>query len=139
MNYKRLLSSMLLIITLICFGLVAYAEDDTGSAYASALINSYSVRLTNSGTTLSASASVTAKAKYDQVGFSTLKFQKYTDGSWVTVKTISAVYRYEAASYSGTHTYTGESGEKYRVVCTFYVRNGTTSDSRTSTSSSITL
>lgn len=139
MNHKLILSFILIIAVLTSFSFTVYAEDDAVDTYASSLINSCSVSLAKSGTKLSASASVSAKGVYDQVGFSTLKFQKYTDGSWVTVKTISAVYRYEAASYSGTHTYTGESGGKYRVVCTFYVRNGTTSDSRTSTSSSITL
>lgn len=139
MNNKLILISILFIATLVFFNFSAYAEDEAVDTYASTLINSCSVRLSDAGTSLNAAASITTKAKSDQVGFSTLKFQKYTNGSWVTVKTVSAIYRYEALSYSGTFKYTGESGEKYRAVCNFYVRNGTVSESRTFTSDSLTF
>lgn len=139
MKRKPFLIASLIVIITVCLSFTAYAEGSDLEPYASELIGRYSLKITPSGTTISATAAITANATSDQIGFSSLKFQRYSSGSWITVKTISAVYKYDAASYGGTYKYTGESGEKYRAVCTFYVRNGTTSQTRTSTTSSVTL
>ena len=136
---KRTFFFTLLLVMFTAFCFTAYADNDGISTCASDLINSCSIETTRSGTTITASATVSAKDVYDQVGISTMKFQQYVDGSWTTVKTYSAIYKYETSAYAATRTYTGVSGEKYRVVCTFYVRNGVTSDTSTVTGSSFTL
>lgn len=137
MRNKFMVFTVIALFLITC--ITAYAEDHEIAPYASDMINSCSVQLSGNGSVLTATAKITAKAVYDQVGFSTLKFQKYSSGSWVTVKTISSVYKYETSTYRGLHTCTGTTGEKYRAVCTFYVRNGTSSDSYTHTSSTFTL
>lgn len=137
MNNRIIFVTIVTLLVLSC--IAAYAEDAGFTPYASDVISGASVTIGNDGSTITATASVSARTMSDQVGISTLKFQKYNNGTWITVKTVRSVYKYDATVYRGSHTYTGESGEKYRVVCTFYVSDNGISDTLSKTSSTVTL
>lgn len=132
-------SVILLIFCLsLCIASTALAKNDI-VPFASDLIKQYSVSIScsNSGT-VTATASIVATKPVDKVGFSLIRIEEKQGNSWKTVKSTTNVYRNGANRYSKALTYQGTSGKQYRAYAKFYVKNGSSSDSRTKYSSTIT-
>lgn len=136
---KRFISAILvLILTLCCYPIGIAADDDSISTYASDLITSCSLTVSNpSGTVIKATATVAATDTYDVVGTSVMRIQerKTSTSAWTTVASITGDYGYDVSSHRTVLKYTGVSGRQYRVTCTYYVREGSHSDTSSNTSS----
>lgn len=138
---KRYLALILVIITLICIGSIAMADED--NTRASNYFNSYGITLSKPGSNkINITFSCTAVGTASQIGVSTYSVQRYDedDGSWTAVTgLLNGSYSYNASSHSFAKTFQGVAGEKYRVKCTFAcVKNGTM-ESKSYTSRSVTL
>ena len=138
---KRYLALILVIITLICIGSIAMADED--NTRASNYFNSYGITLSKPGSNkINITLSCTAVGTASQIGVSTYSVQCYDedDAHWYTVSgPHNGSYSYNASSHSFAKTFQGVAGEKYRVKCTFLcVKNGT-AESKSYTSRSVTL
>lgn len=66
-----------------------------------------------------------------KVGLEYIKIQKYENGRWSTVKTLSSdMYKYNSATFHSIHTYGGEVGEEYRALVKFYAGDDKGSDTK---------
>lgn len=138
---KRYLALILVIITLICIGSIAMADED--NTRASNYFNSYGITLSKPGSNkINITFSCTAVGTASQIGVSNYYVQRYntTSGEWATVSgPHNGSYSYNASSHSFAKTFQGVADEKYRVKCTFAcVKNGTM-ESKSYTSRSVTL
>lgn len=138
---KRYLALILVIITLICIGSIAMADED--NTRASNYFNSYGITLSKPGSNkINITFSCTAVGTASQIGVSNYYVQKYDADNleWDTVSgPHNGSYSYNASSHSFAKTFQGVAGEKYRVKCTFLcVKNGT-AESKSYTSRSVTL
>lgn len=138
---KRYLALILVIITLICIGSIAMADED--NTRASNYFNSYGITLSKPGSNkINITFSCTAVGTASQIGVSTYSVYRYDedDAGWLLVSgPNSGSYSYNASSHSFAKTFQGVAGEKYRVKCTFLcVKNGT-AESKSYTSRSVTL
>ena len=133
---KKFLSFIVLAL-LISMLSIAYADEI--QPYASELFNSTSVLVTpNSNGTTTFAASATATGSIDKLGFTSLTIQAYIDGSWQSVYRISNKYSYNSSLFAYSYTYDSVEGRKYRMVVNFYASDGSTTDTRTRTSGSVT-
>lgn len=107
--------------------------------YASTLILSNRISISNSGSTITAEASITTKVIADKLGFSSIKIQVKQGTQWVTVKSVSSQYKTNGASYTYTLTYTGTAGNEYRAVAGFYAEDEGVSETRSGTSSTLSI
>ena len=138
---KRYLALILVIITLICIGSIAMADED--NTRASNYFNSYGITLSKPGSNkINITFSCTAVGTASQIGVSNYSVYRYDDDDlvWELVSgPNSGSYSYNASSHSFAKTFQGVAGEKYRVKCTFAcVKNGTM-ESKSYTSRSVTL
>ena len=141
---KRYLALLLVVLTMVCLGAVAYAEaDESVGARSSNYFSTYGISLSKPGSnkiyiTFSCSAVGTAS----QIGVSNYTIYRYDsdNGYWDLVSgPHDGSYSYNASSHSFAKTFQGVSGEKYRVKCTFLcVKNGT-AETKSYTSQSIKL
>lgn len=132
---KRIISVVLLFTLLFSMFAAAHAA----TTRASELISVTSITATvKSGGVVKFTASMSATGIVDQVGFTSIKIQKYSGGSWSTVKAIYNKFGYDRISYAYTTSYSGTVGTKYRAVVGYKVVDGSSSDTRTRTSSSVT-
>lgn len=107
--------------------------------YASSVINSTSVAITpNSNGTITLSTIITGTKKLDKLGFTSLTIQAYIDGSWQSVYRISNKFSYDATIHGYEYTYDSVKDRQYRMVVNFYASDGSTTDTRTRTSGSVT-
>ena len=74
----------------------------------------------------------------DKIGFNEIRVEEYYSNSWRTVKTVTSKYGYDVGSYSYAVTYDGVAGRQYRVFVEYYAEDGEISDTKTTTSTSIT-
>jgi len=107
--------------------------------YASTLIMSNGISISNSGSTISANASITTKVIADTLGFSSIRIQVKQGTQWVTVKSVSSQYKTNGVTHTYTLTYTGTAGNEYRAVAGFYALDGDISDTRSATSSTLSI
>ena len=138
---KRYLALILVILTILCIGSVAMAEED--NTRASNYFNSYGITLSKPGSNkINITFSCTAVGTASQIGVSNYSVYRYDDDDlvWELVSgPNSGSYSYNASSHSFAKTFQGVAGEKYRVKCTFAcVKNGTM-ESKSYTSRSVTL
>lgn len=138
---KRYLALILVIITLICIGSIAMADEE--NTRASNYFNSYGITLSKPGSNkINITFSCTAVGTASQIGVSTYSVQRYDedDGSWTAVTgLLNGSYSYNASSHSFAKTFQGVAGEKYRVKCTFTCSKNGTFESKSYTSRSVTL
>ena len=138
---KRYLALILVIITLICIGSIAMADED--DTRASNYFNSYGITLSKPGSNrINITFSCTAVGTASQIGVSSYYVQRYDedDAHWYTVSgPYSGSYSYNASSHSFAKTFQGVAGEKYRVKCTFLCVKDGTAESKSYTSRSVTL
>ena len=139
---KRYLALILVILTMLCVGSIAVAEED--NTRASNYFNSYGITLSKPG---SAKLNITfactsAGGTASQIGVSTYAVQRYDEdaGSWTAVTGwLNGTYSYNASSHSFAKTFQGVNGETYRVKCTFLCVKDGTAESKSYTSRSVTL
>ena len=138
---KRYLALILVIITLICIGSIAMADED--NTRASNYFNSYGITLSKPGSNkINITFSCTAVGTASQIGVSNYSVQRYDedDSEWVTVSgPNNGSYSYNASSHSFAKTFQGVAGEKYRVKCTFLCTKNGTTETKSYTSRSVTL
>jgi hypothetical protein len=115
-------------------GVTAYAGTN-----ASSLISSYSTNLTANGTTLTVEIDVVGTQVCDTIGASQVIIQKKVNGGWQFEANLGSSFSYNSDSHLGYLYYTGTSGCEYRAVVTIYACKGNTSDSKTSTTSPVTI
>jgi hypothetical protein len=133
---KRLFCTTILSVLLI------FVMSITASAnmVASQTLSSYSVNLSNpQGTTININISVIATDVSDYVGASSIIVQKKVGNSWNNVASLGSRYSNDDNSYFGTLTYNGEAGNQYRVTVTAIAKQGNVIDSKSCTSSPITV
>ena len=135
---KRIMALILVALSLLCLTSFALADEEA-STWSSNYFQSYGVSVTKLGggkigITMSCSAVGTAS----QLGVSSYSVQKYTDSGWVTVASATGTYKYNVSSYALSKTFNGVAGEKYRVKCTFLCTKNGTSETKSSTSPSVT-
>jgi hypothetical protein len=106
---------------------------------ASSIITSCSGGIDNDGTLITVSYNVTATNICDDIGVSQVIIQKKINGIWNNVATFPQDYAHNCTAMSGERTYYGTAGGEYRAIITFYARRGSVSDSKTSTTASITI
>lgn len=144
MNMKRYLALLLVVLTMVCLGAVAYAEaDESVGARSSNYFSTYGISLSKPGSnkiyiTFSCSAVGTAS----QIGVSNYTIYRYDsdNGYWDLVSgPHDGSYSYNASSHSFAKTFQGVSGEKYRVKCTFLCTKNNTTETKSYTSQSIKL
>lgn len=138
---KRYLALILVILTMLCVGSIAVAEED--NTRASNYFNSYGITLSKPG---SAKLNITfactsAGGTASQIGVSTYSIHRYDeDAGWVVVSgPHNGTYSYNASSHSFSKTFQGVNGETYRVRCTFTCSKDGTFESKSYTSRSVTL
>ena len=138
---RRYLALILVILTLLCIGSVAVAENE--NTRASNYFTSYGITLSKPGSSkINITFSCTAVGTASQIGVSNYYVQRYDadDLEWVTVSgPHNGTYSYNASSHSFAKTFQGVSGEKYRVKCTFLCTKNGTTETKSYTSNSITL
>ena len=135
---KRIWALILVVLAVFCFSSIAFAEEEN-TTRASNYFQSYGISISKLGSgkigfTMSCSAVGTAS----QLGVSSYRVQKYTDSGWVTVANGGSSYKYGVSSYALSKTFNGVAGEKYRVKCTFLCTKDGTSETKSSTSPSVT-
>jgi hypothetical protein len=135
---------LLVIVTMLTTSALAVNNGDVSGnsvsvIQASRYINTCETLITaNSGGEIAINCAVTGTGTMDTIGVETLNIQKYSSGSWITVKSYNSLYEYDSVQASVSATYIGAVGSQYRVVAKFYVANSSGSDSRTMTTSSVT-
>lgn len=116
---------------------VSYSESI--QPYASSVISSTSLIITpNSNGTISLGTSIVGTKKLTKVGFTSLTIQAYIDGSWQSVYRISNKFSYDSTAHAYSYTYDSVKDRQYRMVVNFYASDGSTTDTRTRTSGSVT-
>ncbi len=139
---KRYLALILVILTMLCIGSVAVAEED--NTRASNYFNSYGISISKPGSAkLNITFSCTsAGGSASQIGVSNYSIQRYNSdtGYWEVVSgPHNGSYSYNASSHSFSKTFQGVNGETYRVRCTFTCSKDGTFESKSYTSRSVTL
>jgi len=143
---KNIIHAFILLVVVSMLTTSALAADNVdvsgnsvSAIQASRYINTCETLITaNSGGEIAINCAVTGASTMDTIGVETLNIQKYSSGTWITVKSYNSLYEYDSMQASVSATYTGAIGSQYRVVATFYVANSNGSDSRIMTTSSIT-
>lgn len=129
---------LILVAMLLCIGVVAFAESN--NTRDSNYFSTYAVSLSPTGSgkvniTFSCSAVGTAS----QLGVSAYRVYRYDDGSWTLVSgPHSGSYSYGSSSHSFAKTFSGVTGEKYRVSCTFLCTKNGTTETKSYTSRTVT-
>ncbi len=122
---------MMIILTVTAFaGFVPFASDNIRTA---------NVTLTGSGTSLSATVTVSGKGICERIGISSFSIQEKRDGAWVTVKSAVPGYNSNSMNYSNTITFTGLSGCEYRARASCYATLSGTTSTASPSSTTVTL
>lgn len=134
---KILVLFVALVLAISNVGIAALADEV--QPYASDLINSYAISISSdSDGVISAIARVAANTVVDRLGFPVIRIEKKVGSAWTSVKSTSGKYKDNASQYSYELTYQGTTGTQYRAYAEFYALDGSSSDSRSRTSSTIT-
>lgn len=141
---KRFLALLLVVLTMMCIGTIAYAEiNETADTRASNYFSTYGIALSKPGSNkINITFSCSAVGTASQIGVSNFSVQRYDeeDLEWVTVSgPNNGSYSYNASSHSFAKTFQGVAGEKYRVKCTFLCTKNGTTETKSYTSRTITL
>ena len=143
-NMKRFLALLLVVLTTVCIGTIAYAEtNESADTRASNYFSTYGIALSKPGSNkINITFSCSAVGTASQIGVSNYYVQRYDedDSEWVTVSgPHNGSYSYNASSHSFAKTFQGVADEKYRVKCTFLCTKNGTTETKSYTSRSVTL
>lgn len=83
-------------------------------------------------------ADVSSIRPIDKLGMSEISVEEYYGGTWRTVKTVTNKYGYDTAVYSYLVSYDGVAGRQYRAYVEYYAKDGSVTDTKTTTSASVT-
>lgn len=124
----RLLSASMVIICLLS---VTHA-----SLYASQQISECSTKLVISGNTVTAYYKINGTSIMDEIGASKIVIQRYTNSSWVPVKTFTkfntaGMVDYNTISHTSSVSYTTTQSGTYRAVIELFATLDGETDSRT--------
>lgn len=134
---KKIACIILIVALLIPFANIASASSI--QPYSSELFSSTGVLISpKSNGTIVISTSTTATTVIDKLGFTSLTVQAYIDDSWQSVYRVSNKFSYDASIHGYSLTYNSVEGRKYRAVVKFSATDGSTTDTRTRTSGSVT-
>jgi len=139
---KKLFRIVALIIML---GTIASTTANAAPISASEYISSYAAVTTKSGTKLTVTYSVDGNTLMTSIGASKITiYEKNGSAAWKVVKTFSypattGLRSSNAASHYSSVTYTGVAGRQYYAVVEFYAGNSTGSDTKTSSTNTVTL
>ena len=110
---------------------------------ASKYISSYNAVIYSSGNEITVDCSITGTGRMKTIGIKSVKIYTSSGTNVATYSYTTDGYEYLMGSDTGRKTasvsYTGVSGRSYYAVVTFYVSDGSGSDSRTHTTKTITL
>lgn len=109
------------------------------SEYARADISGV-IRLAKSGTTLYGSYTTSYTYAVDRIGVKNVKLQyKSSLGVWYTLVTLDNRYVTNDSFYAGSFTTTGTFGRTYRLKCTHYITNDSTTQTRSNETEELTF
>lgn len=111
------------------------SESNFISTYSSGLIQTTTLSLAKSGSTLIIKATTKGSDAVKKCGFTYIKLQQYKNGSWVNYKTYEDVYK-ESTSCTVTKSISAAKGYKYRVVAQHYAKKSLLSTEKISNSTS---
>lgn len=135
---KRIITILLIAVSILCLCSNCLAEDNLDTR-ASDYFASYGISLSSGGSgKINFTMNCASHGTASQLGVSTYSVHKYTDSGWVVVASGNGTYKYSTSSYALSKTFSGISGEKYRVRCTFVCTKNGTSENKTYTSRTIT-
>jgi hypothetical protein len=114
-----------------------------GLLRASPTIASYSANISktsSTGNTIDVEFYIIGTNTCDVIGVSQVVIQKKVNGDpWEDAATLTGAYEYNTHVMSGHKYYTGTTGIQYRAIVYFTATQGSISDSKTYTTSSITI
>ena len=126
-RFTRIVSFFLVAVLL--FSTVAFAVEEAGARASNYFFASSVYLYKTTGTTFQAWFDVKAVGIMDELGASTIKIQRSSDGeTWTTMKTYSKadypdlIYE-NTARHAACVTYTGTSGYYYRARVELYAKN----------------
>ncbi|MBU5437196.1 hypothetical protein KQI42_04195 [Tissierella sp. MSJ-40] len=132
---------LIMIISFMCNPKITMADDDivvTPCASDYILLTSVNAEAGAKGK-IEISTEIKGTKTLKKVGLEYVKIQKYENGRWNTVKTLSSdMYKYNSATFHSIHTYGGEVGEEYRALVKFYAGDDKGSDTKIVFSNSVT-
>lgn len=98
------------------------------------------IRLAKSGTTLYGSYTTSYTYAVDRIGVKNVKLQyKSSLGVWYTLVTLDNRYVTNDSFYAGSFTTTGTFGRTYRLKCTHYITNDSTTQTRSNETEELTF
>lgn len=134
---KRIITILLIVLSLIIC-CTALADDET-SPRASNYFGSYGISVSKLGSgKIGFTMSCTSMGTASQLGVSSYTVYRYDNGSWTYIASGTGTYKYNVSSFALSKTFNGVAGEKYRVKCTFLCTKDGTSETKSSTSPSVT-
>lgn len=142
MKRKIQFASLLLVVVML-LSFPVYAEGQSRASNFFVVTSTYIEKV--SGTTFEVWFDVTAKSLMDELGTSTIKVQRSSDGTnWTTMKTFSKsnysqMIDEDTVWHGDCVTYTGTTGYYYRAKVTFYAKNDSGTGEYTMYTSTITV
>lgn len=98
------------------------------------------IRLGRSGTTLHASYTTSYTVAVDKIGVKNVKLQyKSSLGIWYNLITLDNRYVTNDSFYAGSFSTTGTFGRTYRLKCTHYITNDSTTQTRSNETEELTF
>lgn len=129
---KRVFALVLLfVLTVSCTFAVASEAQPRASKL---IVDRYIYAYDYGGGKVKFTTDMTTLGSVDKLGFPSLKLQENQGSTWVTVKSATDKYAYNAAVYSYSLSYDGVRGNQYRFVVEYYAKDGNISDTKHSTS-----
>lgn len=121
------------------------AEMEEITPYASDYFSSYDVAITSLGDgELRINITANGKKIMTEIGATKVVLKEYNGSSWTTVKTFTSssypdLMGYNKRTHAGSVSYyNATDGKKYQATATFYAKDASGSDTKTSTSISVT-
>ena len=127
---KRVIS--ILMVVLLMFSSICVAFADVESR-ASQVIDSTTVGISFNGGKVYGMGNIRTVATADKLGMSAMALYVKEGSSWTRVASASSKYGYNDDSYTHTISATAVDGADYKMVCTFYGKIGSLTDSLTQT------
>lgn len=130
---KRIISFIIFLALVVSCSLACASEPQTRAS--DLIVDRYIYAYAYAGGDVKFTADMTTHGSVDKLGFPSIKLQEKQGSDWVTVKSASNKYAYNSAFHSYSISFSGTSGNEYRVVVEYYAKDGSVSDTKTKTSS----
>lgn len=129
---KKMVSSFLAVVLVLCSTVSCYAVEERASKYFDGYILAMSAQANNQ---MTVSFTVYGMSKMDQIGAYYIRIEEeVATDKWVTTFTAygdrdpDTFYSYNAYEHGGDYTFTGVPGVKYRAVMKAYASNSSGSE-----------